>query len=252
MYPFLFPSKWCFSSASFTQVQRMCGEKRFNQDGADYLRMSYHSGVAVRCFPPSWWLVPVQEQNRSWFITTQTSPLVVALCWTVLPWLPEQVLPGSVCIAQVIGWDGGFFPLSPRTTFFPKWGKYSLFVVCRHRLKNTAVTSTVWFHVPTQMLCELRSLHQHSLFLATQTKAWPTQFQQAGRIKHPENPAWLQGDHVRSCKIMTCSAQRCCCVFIVALLQLSIPDASCFSVNTCTTGTRVEAIVLYLKEWGKK
>lgn len=33
--------------------------------------------------------------------------------------------------------------------------------------------------------------------------------------------------HVWLCEIMTCSAQRCCCVFIAALLQLGIPDV-CF------------------------
>lgn len=32
----------------------------------------------------------------------QTSPLVVALCWGMMPWLPEQMLPGSVYIAEVI------------------------------------------------------------------------------------------------------------------------------------------------------
>lgn len=130
---------------------RDCGEKRF-RDGADYLRMSYHSGdgssemlfsILLTC--------PFQNRTGAGFSLPR-------LLWSMLSWLPEQMLPGSVRIAEMIGWDGGFFHLSPRASFLPKKGMYSLFVVCRHSLKNTAVTSTVWFHVPTQMLCELSSL----------------------------------------------------------------------------------------------
>lgn len=45
----------------------------------------------------SCWLVPAQMQHRSWLITAKTSPLVVAVCWSVLAWLPEHMLPGSGC-----------------------------------------------------------------------------------------------------------------------------------------------------------
>lgn len=62
MYLFLFPSK-CSSFPPLPPLKsREFGEKRTSQEGADYLRMSYHPGGPVRYSPPSNPLKPAKER----------------------------------------------------------------------------------------------------------------------------------------------------------------------------------------------
>ena len=115
-------------------------------------------------------------------------------CTGLDPWV--RAAWQCLCIAEMI-WDRQrLLPLKPKSLISPQVREVPrVFVICRHSLRNSAVTSTVWFSLPTQMLYKPGSLHQPSLFLATHIRVWPTQSQQAGRVEHLKNPACLQEDH---------------------------------------------------------
>lgn len=107
----------------------------------------------------------MQVQHRAWLITAKASSLVVALHWSVLAWLPEHMLPVSVCGAEMMWERQRLLPLNSESLISPQVREVPrLFVECRHSLRNLAVTSTIWFHLPTQMRYEPASLHQPSLF----------------------------------------------------------------------------------------
>lgn len=147
----------------------------------------------------------MQVQHRTWLITAKASPLVVALHWSVLAWLPEHMLPGSVCGAEMMWERQRLLPLNSESLISPQVREVPrLFVECRHSLSNLTVTSTVWFHLPTQMCYEPASLHQPSLFFSNPGQA----------LSHPflasREGGTSQGLYLAAEKSLTCSAQGCC------------------------------------------